>query len=244
MSRLYIILLLGTVSVDAFQLRCAAPFLHALQVYPATTHSISRAPMGAVVHTPLHLAMGTVFSDENKPIYLQLDTGVRIARIVTATTTSFDAMLKLGRATSRTEIMKICLIRYRKTCVISEQQTLPIGHDEVQHPGWRYGHRPGSNVLTNSGTSSSSLWVVDMDPQSVQVSVGSWLLASMTGGTNSNRLSALFTHTSSRALPDPRSISLIRPGFSPPRLVKTDTGLQWVVVLIEMQNCTELGTAK
>ena len=230
----------------AILLTCTAHFLHALQhVHPVMTRSImSRATRDTVAHTRIHLAMGTVFSDENKPVYLQLDSGVRIARIVTATTTSFDAMLKLGRATSRTEIMKTCLLRHRKSCVISEHQNLPSRCDEVQHRGWRYGHTPGSSVRTNSGTPSSSLWVVDMDVHNpFHLMVGSWLLASL-HGKDANRLSVLFTRTISRALPEPQAISLVRPGFLPPTLVHTASGLLWIVVFIELQDCTELGGAK
>jgi hypothetical protein len=230
-------------------LASAVHSLHALQqVYPMTTRGSigSRTTRGAVAHTPLlNLAMDTVFPDENKPVYLQLDSGIRVSKIITATTTSFDAMLKIGRATSRMDIMKTCLIRHKRTCVLSEHQTLPAGRDGAQHRrGWSYEHRTGSSVRTTSGSPASVLWVVDMDPQSFQVSVGSWLLASVATGTDNNRLSGLFTRTISRALPEPQAISLVRPGFLPPTLVHTASGLQWIVVFIELQDCTELGGAK
>jgi hypothetical protein len=173
-------------------------------------------------------------SNEN-PSYLHLDNGMRISRIITAKTTSFDAKLKLGLAKTRLEIMKICLVRHKKTCVLSEHTHIPI---RGTRRGWAHHHRHGSPMLTNSGT-PADIWVVALN-DATQLSIGSWLLATMPVTEHHN--TALFSRTISRAYTDAQPVSLIRPGFSNADLVYgTEDDPHWLMTYVELQHSNELG---
>jgi hypothetical protein len=178
--------------------------------------------------------------EPDKPsIYLDLDSGVRISRIMVASTDSFDVMQKLCHAKSRTDIMQIALLRYRRKCALLEYQQIPVGSGDV-YTGWSYEHRPGSVMRSNPDTPSSTLWVVDetLFPE-FEVQVGSWLLASVQV-KDDKHLSTLFSRTISRYT-DAQPISLVRPGFAHIPLVHTPEGPQWVATFIELGNFDELG---
>jgi len=177
------------------------------------------------------------------PTYLDLDSGLRISRILTVSTDSFDVMSKLSRATSRPEIMHIALIRHKRKCVLMEYQQLPVVFGAVYN-GWSYGHRPGSHMRTNSGTRSSNLWVIDDESFNIfEVEVGSWLLASILAKGDS-RMSTLFSRTISRVYTDAQVVNLVRPGVATTKLVHTPDGLQWIITFIELEHCDELGIPK
>ena len=172
--------------------------------------------------------------------YLKLDSGMRISRILTASTDSFDVMQKLSRAKTRSDIMQIALIRHKRKCILLEYQQIPATFDAV-YSGWSYEHRSGSNIRTNSGTRSSMLWAIDEESfRPFAVEVGSWLLASIQG-KDANHLSALFSRTISRVNTDAQPVSLVRPGFACIRLIHTESGPQWIVTFIEIEYCDELG---
>lgn len=174
------------------------------------------------------------------PLFLQLDTGMRISRIITVSTNSYTAMLKISRTVSRREIMKICLFRHKRTCWLTEHNEIPASSHEPC-TGWRYGHRQGAPVHANSGTPSSVLWIVGEDPFcKIRVMVGSWLLAIM-NTEDPNQFTSLFSPSISRASLEAQPITLVRPGFADPDLVHLNGDLRWVWVFIELCQCDELG---
>jgi hypothetical protein len=179
--------------------------------------------------------------DPDKPsIFLDLDCGVRISRIMEASTDSFDVMQKLCRAKGRTDIMRIALLRHRRKCMLVEYDRISEGSDDNMYTGWSYEHRPGSAIRSTSGTSSSTLWVIDERSfHRGEVRVGSWLLASV--HKDQNHLSALFSRTMSRT-DEARPVSLVMPGFAYIPLVHTPEGPRWVATFVELGNFDELGT--
>jgi hypothetical protein len=174
-------------------------------------------------------------------VYLSLDSGMRITRIVTANTLNADAMMKLSKATSRAQIMTICMIDYKSTCVLTEHDQLPMA-ENGGHSGWSFEQIQGSAVRANSGVPGSVLWVADLQrTENCRVSVGSWLLGAMPLNTD-DRLATLFTHTVSRMCEDPQAVVLVRPGFAWPVLVSGHSHLpEWSITFIEMQKIDELG---
>ena len=172
--------------------------------------------------------------------YLPLDTGMRISRILVASTTNFDVMMKLGHAKSLTSIMHIALIRHRQQCKLMEYDRLPSTSAQVCN-GWSYEAQVGSPMRRKSRTPVSALWVIEEESfQSFEVEIGSWLLASFKGN-DSNRMSALFSRDSSRVHRDAQAVSLVRPGFSTVKLLYVDGMIQWVMTFIEIENRDELG---
>lgn len=187
----------------------------------------------------MRISRGRVSMDTS-PKLLPLDRGMRISRIVTANTTSFDAMMKLGRATSRVEIMKICLFRHKRTCVLREIQRLPVGLGS-DHMGWRHRYGQGSHTHRNTGSQQSILWAIDSKlAGSFEVELGSWLLSSVSG-KDENHLSTLFTRTICRVHPDAQAVSLVRPGFACMEARYSPGVVMWTVTFIELQLCDELG---
>jgi hypothetical protein len=171
--------------------------------------------------------------------YLPLDRGMRISRIITVSTSSYDAMLKLKLARSRLEIMKTW-VRHRRTSMISDHQQLPL-LDDGTHIGWSFHPRHGSPIRSCSGIPNSVLWATDVHTcDTSQVSVGSWIMATMSL-SDSNHISSLCTTTSSRICTTFQPVALIRPGFATPDLVCTPSGPLFVITFIELQNCDELG---
>lgn len=194
------------------------------------------SPLGA---RTLSMCSGAGIAGKS-PSYLQLDSGLRISRIITVTTESFDVMLKLSRAKSRSEIMHTCFIRHKRKCVVSECQQLPVVFGVINNE-WSYWPRPDAHVRTNSGTYASTLWVIDSEFfDVVHIEVGSWLLASMPGKCASH-LSTIFSRTISRAGGETQSVPLVRLGFAPIQLLHTQCGLMWVMTLVELQQCDEWG---
>jgi hypothetical protein len=179
--------------------------------------------------------------DPDKPsIYLNLDCGVRISRIMVASTDSFDVMQKICHAKSRTDIMQITLLRHRRKCMLLEYQQIPVGSDDDMYTGWSYEHRPGSVMRSTSGTPSSTLWVIDWESfPEFEVQVGSWLLASVQV-KDDKHISTLFSRTISRYT-DAQPISLVRPGFAYIPLLHTPEGPRWVATFVELDNFDELG---
>jgi hypothetical protein len=172
--------------------------------------------------------------------YLPLNSGMRVSRIVTASTNSYNAMLKLGSATSRLEIMKICMIRHKRTCVLTEHRRIPMTFGDL-YRGWSYAPRSGSPVHANSGTSSSVLWVADIEKlETCQLELGSWLLATVPGNDD-NHFNTLFSPSISQVHEAAQPILLSRPGFAQPKLVHTHLGLEWIIIFVELQQCDELG---
>ena len=231
-------------------LLCVVPCINAFHIHPLVNIHHKQSTVGRVTQSSQTLSMcrgasvaGSYSNDEpdEPPIYLELDHGVRISRILTASTDSFDVMQKLSRAKSRSDIMQIALIRHKRKCILLEHQQIPVRSGAV-HPGWSYEHRIGSNMRTNAGTRSSTLWTIDEESfHSFEIEVGSWLLASMQV-KDENHLSTLFSRTISRVYTDSQPVSLVRPGFACIRLVHTPNGLQWVVTFIEIEHCDELGS--
>lgn len=218
--------------------------LMTLRMAHITNHQTSKRPFisGSRVvgnHSDVQLQIEQI--TDARPTYLDLDNGVRISRIIAVSTHSFDAMIKLGKAKSRAEIMHTALIRYKRKCILREHQTLPIVVDEVRQ-GWIYEHRHGAHVRTNSGTRTSELWALDEEScHEFHVEVGSWLLASIQF-QDANRVSALFSRNISR-VSGAQVVNLVRPGFvSDVKLIHTpDDGLQWRFTFLEMDRCDELG---
>jgi hypothetical protein len=177
---------------------------------------------------------------KTRPTYMPLDSGLRISRILTASTDNFDVMLKLGRAKSLADIMQIALIRNRKKCLLMEYQRLPMVSGVICN-GWNREYELGSPIHTKPRRPSSALWVVDEESfQPFQVEIGSWLLASI-NGKDTNHMSTLFSRDSSRLHTDAQSVSVVRPGYTTVKLVHVHGMLQWVLTLIELENCDELG---
>lgn len=173
--------------------------------------------------------------------HLKLQSGIRISRIITATTTGYDAMLRLGKAKNRSDIMKTCLVRHKRTSTLSEHQQLPMSSDGMQ-TGWRFEQRDRSPIRACSGIPGSVLWVVDINSSNhSQVQVGSWLMATF-DFPGRDTMSSLFTTTDSRLGTSLQPITLIRPGFVNPDLVCTLYGAYFTITLIELQYCNELGT--
>jgi hypothetical protein len=179
----------------------------------------------------------------NNPIkneILNLDCGVRVSRIITVSTDKFDAMLKLSRAKSRSEIMKIALVRHKRNCLLLEHQQLPLLSGSV-HEGWRFEATRMSVMQTQSGTHTSDLWLVGHESShAFETEVGSWLLASITG-KDDKHMSAIFSKTMRRCHKDAQTVVLVRPGFGSIALVQTPESIHWMATYIELEFCDELG---
>ena len=168
---------------------------------------------------------------------------MRISRIVTASTSSYDAMVKLGHATSRAEIMKICLLRHKRTSLLFEQQELPAQQNRVQR-GSGFEQMNDSSISARSGLPGSVLWATDAaSSYTKQIEVGSWLL-SMVYAHDCNHYTALFSPSTSRVFEHAQPITLVRPGVVTPHIVDTADGPMWTIIFIELQYCDELGFSK
>jgi hypothetical protein len=170
-----------------------------------------------------------------------LSSGVRISRIISVSTDKFDAMMKLSRAKTRSEIMSIALIRHKKNCLILDHQQLPFLSGDV-YDGWGFEPRRDSFMRTRSGTPASSLWIIDDESnEDIEVKVGSWLLASLTYQETPERMSALFSRDANRSHKGAQAVALTQPGAGAIRLVQTPESLQWIATYIELEYCDELG---
>jgi hypothetical protein len=173
-------------------------------------------------------------------VYLSLDRGMRITRIVTANTFSATAAQKLSQAKSREEILQICLMQHPDECMLFEQMGLPSTFQGVKM-GWSFQQAYGSPVRAKSGVPGSILWVADLQRSGdCRISVGSWLLGSIPLNTQS-KLSALFTQSASRVCNQPQAVVLVRPGFAWPTLLQTSKRTEWSITFMEMQDTDELG---
>jgi len=178
-------------------------------------------------------------SDMADLVYLSLDRGMRITRIVTANTISPEAMLKLSRATSRDAVLDICVTQYRDKCVLTEHTTLPTSGSEV-HTGWSFENRQGSYIRTKSGVPGSSLRVAELHhTPTCHISVGSWLLGSVPLNTD-HSVASLFSRSVSRMCEEPQAVVLIRPGLAWPRLLNGNQ-MEWSITFLEMQETDKLG---
>jgi hypothetical protein len=173
-------------------------------------------------------------------VYLSLDRGMRITRIVTATTFSPTAAQKLSKATSRDEIMQICVRQHPDECMLYEVVKIPSVFQDVKM-GWGFQQPYGSPVRAKAGVPGSILWVADLQrTPDCHISVGSWLMGSMPLNTQ-GKISALFTQSASRVCAHMQPVVLVRPGFSWPALVSGSATTQWSITFVEMQNTDELG---
>jgi hypothetical protein len=204
--------------------------------------SVSNTEMGLVdTHVAFETKLVRPSRDMADLVYLSLDRGMRITRIVTANTLSAEAMMKLSKASSRSEIMTICLVEHRSKCVLTEHDQLPMV-ENGGHSGWSFEQVQGSPVRAKSGVPGSVLWVADLQrTDNCHVSVGSWLLGALPLNTD-DRLAALFTHSVSRMCEEPQAVVLVRPGFSWPVLVSGHSHIpEWSITFIEMQETDEFG---
>jgi hypothetical protein len=172
-------------------------------------------------------------------IFLSLDRGMRVTRIVTATTVNDEAMKMLRKAKTREEIMVICTAGFAGSCILTEHTQLPVSA-EGDHPGWSFEQQGGSPVRANSGVPGSVLWTADLDKDTCHLSVGSWLLGSVPLENNKG-ISALFSRSISQSCHAPQGMVLVRPGFAWPQLIRANNRLEWSLTFIEVQYIDELG---
>jgi hypothetical protein len=174
-------------------------------------------------------------------VYLSLDRGMRITRIVTANTFSPTAAQKLGKAKSREEIIQICVKQHPNECILVERMGIPSTIGDVKM-GWGFQQAYGSMMRVKSSAPGSILWVADLQrSDNCHIKVGSWLLGTIPLNIE-NKLSALFTQSASRVCTQPQAVVLVRPGFAWPTLLnKTET--EWSITFIEMRDTDELGVS-
>ena len=207
-------------------------------------HCSSALKLHSVPHLPLKRFasqnMQSISMEHRENLLQVLSSGVRISCIISVSTDKFDAMMKLSRAKTRSEIMSIALIRHKQNCLLLEHNQLPL-LSGVVYDGWKFESRHDAVMRTRSGTPASNLWLVDDETyEDVEIEVGSWLLASFTG-ENANKMSALFSRTASRSHKDAQAVGLMRPGVGSIRLVQTPEILQWIATYVELEYCDELG---
>ena len=172
--------------------------------------------------------------------FLKLDSGQRISRIITVSTSSYEAMLKLGMARTRNEIMKACMVTHKQSSMLTEHPELPLSTDGM-HKGWSFEPRAGSPIKACSGVSGSVLWAIDIQTSTTsRVALGSWLMGTVSL-TGDDFKSSLFTKSSSRLENDLQPVTLTRPGVAKPELINTEFGPQFILNFIELQHCDELG---
>lgn len=172
-------------------------------------------------------------------IFLSLDRGMRVTRIVTANTVNDEAIKMLRKAKTREELMVICRRDFAGTCVLTEHMQLPVS-DEGDHPGWSFEQQVGSPVRAKSGVPGSVLWTADLNKDTCHVSVGSWLLGSVPL-ENDRGVSALFSRSVSQSCHTPQGMVLVRPGFAWPQLIRANNRMEWSLTFIELQYVDELG---
>jgi hypothetical protein len=173
-------------------------------------------------------------------VYLSLDRGMRITRIVTANTFSAMVAQKLSKAKSREDILQICVRQHPDVCVLVERMGLPTTFDEVK-TGWGFEQAYGSPVRAKSGVPGSILWVADLQRSGdCHITVGSWLLGSMPLNTE-GKIASLFTQSASRVCTQPQPVVLVRPGFAWPTLLQRSQHTEWSITFLEMQDTDELG---
>jgi hypothetical protein len=172
-------------------------------------------------------------------VFLSLDRGMRVTRIVTVTTFSDKAITKLRLAKTREEVLIICRQDYADSCILTEHMQLPSSMD-MGHSGWGFEQQQGSPVRANSGVPGSVLWTADISIDECHLSVGSWLLGSIPLNTL-NGLGALFSRSVSQTCGAPQAVVLIHPGFAWPRLIRGINRVEWSMTFIELQDIDELG---
>ena len=170
--------------------------------------------------------------------------GLRISRITSVHTSSFDAMEKIGKATSRLEIMKIALFKHKSTCQFHEMGRLPSVFPEK----WEPKNFTASVLLDRQSQQplrrkqpQSVLWAIDITmAREFQVEVGSWLLCSYT--KDENHMNSLFSRTKFKdVLKDVQALSLVSPGQVTMEAVHSYGPMMWKADFIELQFCDELG---
>ena len=168
-------------------------------------------------------------------VYLSLDRGMRITRIVTVTTVNDSAITLLKDAKSREDILMICR-RYRD-CIVQEHSHIPS--TSSSHSGWGFDQQQGSAVKVSSGLPGSVLWIAEIQ-DNCQLEVGSWLLGSIPlNGING--ISALFSSSIARMCESAQAAVLIRPGHAWPKLLKSKNHIHWSMTFIELRELDELG---
>jgi len=172
-------------------------------------------------------------------IFLSLDRGMRVTRIVTATTVSDEAIKMIRKAKTREELMIICRRDYASSCFLTEHMQLPTSN-ELGHSGWSFEQKQGSPVRANSGVPGSVLWTADIDKDKCHLSVGSWLVGSIPLA-NGNGMGALFTRSVSQMCDAPQAVVLVHPGFAWPQLIRAKNQMEWSLTFIELQYIDELG---
>ena len=170
-------------------------------------------------------------------VYLSLDRGMRITRIVTVTTFNDVAISKLKDARSREEVLVIC--KGYRDCVIQEHSQIP--YTSSSHAGWGFEQQQGSAVRASSGVAGSVMWVAEIDQEDCHIEVGSWLLGSIPLNTETKGISALFSSSIARICDSAQAVILVRPGFAWPKLVTSNNRFEWSLMFIELQMLDELG---
>jgi hypothetical protein len=177
-------------------------------------------------------------TDMSDLVFLSLDRGMRITRIVTVTTFSDEAIIKMRNAKTREDVLIICR-KYKNECILIEHMTLPSSMD-MGNSGWAFEQQQGSPVRAKSGVPGSVLWTADISTDECHISVGSWLLGSIPLNTGDG-LGALFSRSVSQICGAPQAVVLVRPGFAWPRLVRVKNKIEWSLTFIELQDIDELG---
>ena len=172
-------------------------------------------------------------------VFLSLDRGMRVTRIVTATTVSDEAIKVLRKAKTREEIMIICRQTFAGSCVLTEHMQFPASK-ESSHPGWSFEQKEGSPIRANSGVPGSVLWTADLNKENCHLSLGSWLLGSVSL-ENDKGVGALFSRSVSQTCGAPQGMVLVQPGFAWPQLIRGKNKMEWSMTFIELQIIDELG---
>jgi hypothetical protein len=180
-------------------------------------------------------------NDMTDLVYLTLDRGMRITRIVTVTSSSDDAITRLKNAKTREDVMIICEREYDDVCILTEHMQIPTSTGS-SHSGWSFEQQYGSSVRASSGVPGSVLWVADIPQDNCHIEVGSWLLASIPLNTDTS-ISALFSSSVSQMCDSPQAVVLVRPGFAWPKLVRSNHHIEWSITFIELQELDELGVS-
>ena len=222
------LIMLGDVGINAFQFNS----FHHTTIGKQYSRRVvgTRDRFRCSAHSPI--------SETN---FQNLKSGFRISRIITATTIGYDALLRLGQAKTRNDIMKTCLVRHKRTSTLSEHDQLPMSSDGM-HAGWRFEQRDGSPIEACSGVPGSILTVADINSYDTsQVQVGSWLVAKIDLKWR-DCVSCLLTRTGIWHDTSLQPITLSQPGFVNPDLVCSLNGPYFTITFIELQDCNELGT--
>ena len=165
--------------------------------------------------------------ERNKVLQVEPDIGMRITRIVSIETISVRAMQLLSGAKTRDEVINVCM-QFQDSCIQLEHNTLSNTRSWMS---WQH-----ASLENSLHSQKSILWVVDVKRSGdCEVSVGSWLLASM-ALKDPNKMSTLFTENVDRVCQFPQPIILIKPGFAWPNLKANNVRNTWSITFVELQN--------